>query len=290
MWTALDENGTITGRKSDVVFDTGAYADKGPRIAMRGALRVSGPYRIPHLASTSRAVYTNNIPAGAYRGFSTSQVLWASESAMDEIALLLGEDPVAYRMRHVIGEHDLYAGVDEPVDADLKESVTAAATSLGPAPDPMPVNVGRAMALGVKDGGGGAAHAGAIIHLHPDGSLEVVAGAAELGQGAHGVLAEIAARALSVPVERVQVRLGNTDQAPFDRGTNASRTTIGIGLAVEDAAARLMDELAEAWAASGHRRPTSVSMAPSSWVATSGCRSARWWPRLPAFRHVSSAA
>jgi CO/xanthine dehydrogenase Mo-binding subunit len=250
MWTALDEKGTITGRKSVVNFDTGAYADKGPRIAKRGALRVSGPYRIPNIAATSRAVYTNNVPAGAFRGFSTSQVLWASESAMDEIAVLLGEDPVSFRARHVIGAEDLYAGVDEPVDANLQDSLAAAAASLGDVDDSAPAHVGRAIALGVKDGGGGAAHASAVIRLHPDGSLEVIAGATELGQGAYGVLAEIAAHALSVPVERVHVRLADTDDAPFDRGTNASRTTVGVGLAVEDAATRLLDELKSAWLAS----------------------------------------
>ena len=84
------------------------------------------------------------------------------------------------------------------------------------------------------------ADASAVIRLHPDGSLEVIAGATELGQGAHGVLAEIAAHALSVPVERVHVRLADTDYAPFDRGTNAAGTTVGIGLAVEDAATRLL--------------------------------------------------
>jgi CO/xanthine dehydrogenase Mo-binding subunit len=258
MWTALDTEGTMIGRRSEVVFDTGAYADKGPRIAMRGSIRVSGPYRIANLRATSRAVYTNNVPAGAYRGFSTSQVLWASESAMDEIAALLGEDPAAYRQRHVISAGERYVGVDEPVDADLVESVAAVSASLGSREDSLPANTGRGFALGVKDGGGGAAHAAAIMRLHADGSIEVVAGASDLGQGVHRVMGEVAARALGISADRVEVRLGDTDQAPFDRGTNASRTTVGIGLAVVDAAARLQDELSAAWAASGREPVTLV--------------------------------
>jgi CO/xanthine dehydrogenase Mo-binding subunit len=110
--TAVDENGWMIGRDSEIVFDTGAYADKGPRIASRGANRVSGPYKIPNLRARSAAVYTNTVPAGAFRGFSTSQVLWAEESAMDEIAEALGEDAVEFRMRHLLDRGDQYMTTD----------------------------------------------------------------------------------------------------------------------------------------------------------------------------------
>jgi CO/xanthine dehydrogenase Mo-binding subunit len=245
MWSALDSDGTITGRRSEVTFDTGAYSDKGPRIAHRGAIRVTGPYRIPNYSAVSRAVFTNTVPAGAFRGFSTSQVLWASESAMDEIARHLGEDPIAYRRRHVLRGEEPYIGFDSPMDADLDESLTRAENAIGTGD--LPAGTGRALALGVKDGGGGAATAAAHLHLHLDGSVEVIAGASDIGQGVRGMLIGLTARTLGIPREQVEVRVGDTDNAPFDRGTNASRTTVGIGTAVAKAAAQTREIVAEAW-------------------------------------------
>jgi CO/xanthine dehydrogenase Mo-binding subunit len=81
--------------------------------------------------------------------------------------------------------------------------------------------------------------------------VEVLAGATELGQGAHRVLGDLAADALGIPPEHVDVRLGDTDSSPFDRGTNASRTTVGLGLAIEDAGHRIQEILTDAWARSG---------------------------------------
>ena len=248
--TAVDGAGWIIGRDSDIVFDTGAYADKGPRIASRGANRVSGPYRIPNLRATSAAVYTNIVPAGAFRGFSTSQVLWAEESVMDEIAEALGEDAVQFRLRHLLERGDRYMTVDSPLDADLKAGLQVAAGTIGPLSDPAP-GVGRGLAVGVKDAGGGAAQAAATVRLFLDGSVEVLAGATELGQGAERVLTRIAADALGVPAGRVRVELADTASAPFDRGTNASRTTIGVGSAVADACGQLRAQLEAALASSG---------------------------------------
>jgi CO/xanthine dehydrogenase Mo-binding subunit len=248
--TAVDEDGWMIGRDSEIVFDTGAYADKGPRIASRGANRVSGPYKIPNLRARSAAVYTNAVPAGAFRGFSTSQVLWAEESAMDEIAHALGEDAVDFRMRHLLDTGDQYMTTDSPLDADLKSGLRIAADAIDMAAD-TPAFVGKGLAVGVKDAGGGAGQASATVRLQLDGSIEVFAGATELGQGAERVLGAIAANAFGVSADRVTVRLGDTANSPFDRGTNASRTTVGVGSAVADACASLSAQLREALSARG---------------------------------------
>jgi CO/xanthine dehydrogenase Mo-binding subunit len=211
---------------------------------------VTGPYRIANYEATSRAVFTNTVPAGAFRGFSTSQVLWASESAMDEIARHVGEDPLEFRRRHLLREGEPYLGFDAPVDADLGSDLDEAARLIGSATRRTP-GTGTGLALGVKDGGGGAARAAAHLRIHPDGSVEVHAGAAELGQGAQRVLARVAAEGLGVEVSRVEVRLGDTATAPFDRGTNASRTTVGVGMAVAKAAASARVALKVAWLADG---------------------------------------
>jgi CO/xanthine dehydrogenase Mo-binding subunit len=253
--TAVDETGWIIGRDSEILFDTGAYADKGPRIASRGANRVSGPYKIPNLRATSAAVYTNHVPAGAFRGFSTSQVLWAEESAMDEIAEALGEDAVEFRMRHLLDRGDRYMTTDAPLDTDLRSGLRAAAEAIQ-AGGEVPDGIGRGLAVGVKDAGGGAGQATATVRLYLDGSIEVLAGATELGQGSERVLASIAARAFGVATERVIVHLADTASTPFDRGTNASRTTVGVGSAVLDACAQIRGQLSDALATEAEPGPS----------------------------------
>ncbi len=240
-------------------------------------LRVSGPYRIPHLAATSRAVYTNNVPAGAYRGFSTSQVLCASESAMDEIALLLGEDPVAFRMRHVIGEHDLYVGVDEPVDADLKESLTAAATSLGPAPIPSASQ--RRASAGTRSQGRRRRRRACRCD-HPPPPRRVLGGRRRRRRARAGRARRARARSPREPSrclsKRVQVRLGKhrpsalrprNERQPHHHRHRARRR--GCRRPAHGRARGGLGRFGSL------RLPTSVSMASSSLVATSACRSGR---------------
>src|SRR5437870_3123512 len=88
--TAVTRDGTLLARECDVVLDTGAYADIGPRVATKAGYRAPGPYRIPTLRIDAKCVYTNNVPAGAYRGYGVPQVTWAGESQMDVIAERLG--------------------------------------------------------------------------------------------------------------------------------------------------------------------------------------------------------
>src|SRR5439155_1685904 len=100
--TAVRRDGTLLARECDVVLDTGAYADIGPRVATKAGSRAPGPYRIPCLRIDARCVYTNNVPAGAYRGYGVPQVTWASESQIDVIAERLGIDPFTLRERNLL--------------------------------------------------------------------------------------------------------------------------------------------------------------------------------------------
>lgn len=245
MRTGVDADGRLIARDTTIVYDTGAYADKGPRVALKGAYRAAGPYGIPNTRSVALAVYSNRVPAGAFRGFSTPQVVWAGESAIDEIAAHLGEDPLEYRLRHLLARGEPFLGDDAPMDADLAQGLRAAANAVGWG-TPLPPGRGRGVACGVKDGGGGAARSEAEVRLHPDGSAEVITASCEVGQGVRTVLAQIAADALGMAYDRVAVRLPDTTGAPFDRGTSASRTTISVGSAVWDAATRLRQQLCEA--------------------------------------------
>jgi CO/xanthine dehydrogenase Mo-binding subunit len=245
MRTGVDEGGTIIARDTRVVYDTGAYADKGPRVARKGAYRAAGPYAIPNTRSVGLAVYSNRVPAGAFRGFSTPQVVWAGESAIDEIARHLGEDPLEYRAKRLIKRGVPFLGDDAPMDGDLEQGLRLAADAIGWSA-PVPEGRGRGVASGVKDGGGGSARSEAEVRLHRDGSVEVLAATCELGQGSRSVLAQLAAEGLGVDYERIHVRLPDTATERFDPGTNASRSTIAVGSAVLEAAMRVYDELSAA--------------------------------------------
>ncbi len=244
MATALDADGNLVARDTTVYFDTGAYADKGPRVAAKGAYRAHGPYGIPNTRSRALAVYSNTIPAGAYRGFSTPQVIWAGESAIDELAEMVGEDPLEFRLRRLISRGDDFFIGDTPLDADLAEGVKAAAEAVGWGSE-LPEGWGRGLAVGVKDGGGGSGRSGVELHLHDDGSVEVFAATSEIGQGARTVLTQLVADRLGCGVESVVVRTPDTASAPFDTGTIGSRSTIAAGSAVQRAADDLLDQLME---------------------------------------------
>lgn len=239
--TAVDAAGAMIGRETLVDYDTGAYADKGPRVARKGAYRAAGPYRIPHVRSVARAVYTNHLPAGAFRGFSTPQVVWAAESAIDEIAAHLGRDPLQYRLDHLRdrGEPFLNDG-DTPLDADLAAGLRRAAHDVAwGARD----GCGRGVAVGVKDGGGGAGRSEATVRLNPDGSVELITATTEIGQGSRSVFRRLVAGVLDVDVEAVRVEHVDTAVSPHDAGTGASRSTIAVGSAVTDAAGQLRERL-----------------------------------------------
>ena len=112
-------------------METGAYADAGPRVTQKAGYRCFGPYRIPHVKTDAYTVYTNTVPAGAYRGFGTLQVTWAYESQMDIIAEKLGLDPLEFRLKNLLKKGELYTPGDTPVDCDLKAGLLRAAKEIG---------------------------------------------------------------------------------------------------------------------------------------------------------------
>jgi CO/xanthine dehydrogenase Mo-binding subunit len=242
--TAVRRDGTLLARVGEVLLDTGAYADIGPRVATKAGARAPGPYRIPSLAVVARCVYTHNVPAGAYRGYGVPQVTWASESQLDAIAARLGLDPLALRLRNLLKRGEEPLAGDTPMDGDLAQGLDEVARALGwRAPDG-PWR-GQGIACAMKDGGGTHTVSTAVVRVHADGSVNVLAATVEVGQGARTVLAQIAAETLGVPVESVVTTLPDTALCPYDHGTSASRSTTVMGLAVQAAAADARAQLLE---------------------------------------------
>ena len=236
----------LTARKCEVYWDTGAFAEIGPRIVHKSGYTSSGPYRIPNVWIDSYCVYTNKPPAGPFRGFGVPQVIWAYDSQMDIIARGLGVDPVEFRLQHALEEGEPFV-TGTPVHAcGLKESVRRAADAVGwGQPGKTAVGAkrrGKGIACGVK-AVLTPSISGAVVILNADGSANVLSSTVEMGQGSESALAQIAAEELGVPFDRVHVVQPDTDVTPYDTITAGSRSTYHMGNAVRAAAAKVKAEL-----------------------------------------------
>lgn len=243
--TAFDADGLILARTADIVMNSGAYAENSPRVANKATKRLAGPYRIPAVQIVSRTVYTNTAPGSSYRGLGGPQAVFAGETQMDEAAARLGIDPLDLRRRNLLTKGDRPWPDARPFDADLRADVEIVARELdGPEPDR-----GRGRAIAVSASDGGAEPIGsAILRLLSDGSIALMCGSAEMGQGSSTVLPQIAAAEMDVDLGRIQLIQSDTAVVSYDRSTGASRTTTIMGLAIQRAATDVKRQLRE-WAA-----------------------------------------
>jgi CO/xanthine dehydrogenase Mo-binding subunit len=247
MRTAATKDGRLLAREVDCLFDTGAYADNGPRVVATAGDSAPGPYRWAAYGVDASCVYTNLAPAGSYRAFGATHLQWIGESQIDEVARRAGLDPLEVRRTNLATPGEEVRAGGKPLDADLVGDVekVAAAVGWGEAKPPL---VGRGVSVGLLAAG---AHpvSSAICRLEADGRVVVLAGTTEVGQGPRTAFAQIAAEEIGVETERVTVRGADTRFTPYDRSTGASRSTTIAGLAVQRAAADIraqLDRIAEA--------------------------------------------
>jgi len=247
--TGVKRDGALVAREAEVLMDTGAYADNGPRVAKRVISRMIGPYKLDHCKVDVLALYTNTVPAGSMRSIGGPQTIWALESHMDTIATALGIEPLEFRLRHLLRRGEVLKPGATAVDADLRQGVKTAVASLNWKKGAVGVAVGvsdsEAMPVSI-----------ALVRLLADGSVILLAGTTEVGQGARTILCQIVAQELSIPLEQVTMRGTDTLATPFDRSTGASRSTTVMGSAVKAAAEDLRHQLiqaaAEAFDTSAH--------------------------------------
>ncbi|MBI4527565.1 MAG: xanthine dehydrogenase family protein molybdopterin-binding subunit [Deltaproteobacteria bacterium] len=246
--TAVLRDGTLLGREMEVILDTGAYADITPRLARGLGLVAPGPYKISNVSVDVYAVYTNKAPAGALRGVIGRQACWAYEQEMDQIAARIGMDPVELRLKNFLHDGDkMHAGETVeafPLEACLKRVRDALDWNAGSVIIDEEKNKVRAkgVACFVKHTMT-PAFSLTDLRLEEDGSLAVHVGSVEMGQGAATVLKQMAADAMNLPIERVSIIMGDTNNAPYDQGTNSSRTTFHMGRAIVSGSERLRAEL-----------------------------------------------
>lgn len=238
-------------------MDTGAYADNGPRVTATAGDAAPGPYRWRAVESAAHCVYTNTSPSGSYRAFGATHLQWIGESQLDEVARRLSMDRLEIRRRNLLRPGEEVRPGGKPLDADLIGDVEKAAAEVGwsdssadvypRAPEAVPRGRhrrGRGVSVGLLAAGAQPVSM-ATVRMGPDGSVTVLVGTTELGQGARTVMAQIAAGVLNSPVSKVVMRGTDTRYTPYDRSTGASRSTTVAGLAVQRAAQSVLDALLE---------------------------------------------
>jgi CO/xanthine dehydrogenase Mo-binding subunit/aerobic-type carbon monoxide dehydrogenase small subunit (CoxS/CutS family) len=260
------KDGLLQAVETELHGDTGAYASLGDKVMTRATTHSAGPYEAPHVRADCYAMYTNNPPAGAFRGFGVTQSAFAVESMMDMLAEKLGMDRVDLRRLNAlkIGSSTNTGqilresvGLTECIDKVRAEMVRQAATTCGvPAQEVFqphrPVDAAHLVhawgfAAAYKNtglGGGAPDKAGAEVELFDNGSVEVRSSSAELGQGLVTVMQMAVAEELFLPLERVHVLVMDTDLTPDGGPTTASRQTFVTGNASRLAAQALRQAIA----------------------------------------------
>jgi len=266
--TGATRDGTLTAVQAELIGDAGAYASLSTKVLARATTHATGPYQVPHAKIDCFAMYTNNPPAGAFRGFGVPQSAFAVESNMDILAHELGIDPFKLRRKNalragsatvtgqILGESVGLLDCLNWVEARVKELSQSRIQNHHPEHSEGPNSLGRTspaakiawgLACGYKNtglGGGADDASGAEVEVYRDGGVEVRTSSADLGQGLTTILAQITAEELGLPVERVRVLLSDTDLTPDGGPTTASRQTFITGNAARLAAQGMRDQLA----------------------------------------------
>lgn len=271
------KDGRIVACETELYGDTGAYASLGEKVMTRATTHSAGPYDIEHVRADCYAMYTNNPPAGAFRGFGVTQSAFAVESMMDMLAEKLNIDPIELRRMNA-----LHVGSVTNTGQELRESV-----GLTECMDRVASQMSKVSGLSREDlfkprvvshregaesaekkektpggsnhlvrawgfaaaykntglGGGAPDKAGADVELYEDGTFEVRSSSAEMGQGLVTVMRLVVAEEMSVPPEQVKVLVMDTDLAPNGGPTTASRQTYVTGNASRYAAKTLRDAI-----------------------------------------------
>ena len=257
--TGVTRAGKLLAQDVEIVMDGGAYVTLSPVVLSRGTLHATGPYECPNVRVRSRVVATNTPPNGAFRGFGAPQTLFAAELHMERIAEKLRVDSVDLRRKNVLEEGSLTAtgqvlresvGAREALDACVRRSgyvkKRAAYARWNRRRHPTWRGIGIALChhgAGFTGSGETYLASRAAISLTDEGELRVLAASTEIGQGTNTLFVKIAAEALGVPPELVEIETPDTGKVPNSGPTVASRTCMVVGALVERAARQLKAEV-----------------------------------------------
>ena len=249
-------DGTLTALELDVTTNTGAYGNHAPGVMFHGCGESVAVYRCDNKKVDARAVYTNTVPSGAFRGYGLSQMIFAVESAMDELARGIGMDPLEFRRRNVIARGDAMLstspvpaedvhygsyGLDQCVElvrAAMERGQLSAETSGDNLDDQWRIGTGTAVAMiDTVPPRGHMSHA--RIRLQEDGRYGLDVGTSEFGNGTTTVHTQLASTALHTTADRIVIRQSDTDLVDHDTGAYGSTGTVVAGKASLAAAEEL---------------------------------------------------
>lgn len=250
--TGVKKDGTIVAKHARVFSDTGAFKGRGPAIMAFAGGNFTLIYKLPNIKFEAYVMYTNNPISGGYRGFGNPQMRFADDSQLDMIAERLGIDPVAIRLRNINKAGTITPNQWKITSCGLEECIRTVVERSG--------FHERKKRLGKNQGMGIAAlgHAGgykayypydssaATVRCNEDGTVVLMVGACDLGQGSDTVLSQIAAEILGVRMEDMRLLAGDTELTPMDLGAYGSRTTFIAGNAVKIAALEARKKLFQA--------------------------------------------
>lgn len=239
MTTACDKDGILTAMKCNIISDTGAYSSLGGPVLQRACTHASGPYNYHNIEVLGMAVYTNNPPGGAFRGFGVTQSAFATESNLNELAKLVGISPWEIRYRNAIEPGMILS------NGQIADEGTALKETLEAVKDVFENNkiVGISCAMKNAGIGIGVTDVGRAILSVENSKINIRSSAACIGQGFATIASQIVAEATGINYKDIIVETPNTERTPKSGTTTASRQTVFSGEAVRVAAMNLVNAL-----------------------------------------------
>lgn len=237
--TACDEEGTLTAFKADIISDTGAYASLGGPVLQRACTHAAGPYKCPNVKIKGTAVYTNNPPGGAFRGFGVTQSVFASECNLNILAEKVGISPWEIRFKNAVEPGDaLPNGQIADEGTAIKETILAVKDVYEKSKC-----VGIACCMKNAGVGVGLPDIGRCNLVVIDGKVHIRTSAACIGQGLGTILTQIICETTGLLPQQIILDLPDTKFAPDSGTTTASRQTVFTGEATRMAALKLKEKL-----------------------------------------------
>ncbi len=243
MWmditTACDENGYLTAMKAVVVSDTGAYASLGGPVLQRACTHAAGPYNFQTIDIDGTAVYTNNPPAGAFRGFGVTQTCFGSEMNLNLLAEMVGISPWEIRYRNAIRPGQVLP------NGQIADSSTGVAETLEAVKAICENERYAGLACAMKNAGVGVGLPdwGRCCLMVKDGKVEIRAGASCIGQGLGTVLTQVVSQTAELAYEQIVYCPPNTADSPDSGTTSGSRQTLITGEAAKRASLKLKEAM-----------------------------------------------
>ncbi|MEQ9501507.1 MAG: xanthine dehydrogenase family protein molybdopterin-binding subunit [Deltaproteobacteria bacterium] len=268
--TGAKKDGTLTGVRSKILIDGGAYSSFGLVTAYYAGQLLTGPYHFPSYAFDATRVYTNKPCCGPKRGHGSVQPRFGFEVQLDEVAEKLGMDPIELRRKNFIGENVETVNGQKITSngflqcLDTVEEASGWRARYGKLPRGRGLGIAGSMYIS------GTAYpiypnempqSGVMVRVDRSGVIAVHCGASDIGQGSDSLLQYIAAEELGAPLDAVRVFSSDTDLTPVDLGAYSSRGTFMVGNAAIEACQKLKAQIQEAVGEAWEVKPKSVQLA-----------------------------